>query len=106
LTRRLPPVQRIHASRGKHTRAQPVALLYEQGTVHHVGTFPKLEDELCSWVPGDDSPNRLDALVWAITELMVGAVEVTVHKPKPITNRWAEAGSLTPTRRGANRWQP
>lgn len=67
-----PPVRRIHASRGKHTRAQPIAMLYEQGKVHHVGTFPTLEDELCSWTPGDASPNRLDALVWAITELELG----------------------------------
>lgn len=67
-----PPVKRIHASRGKHTRAQPVAMLYEQGKVHHVGALPKLEDELCSWMPGMDSPNRLDALVWALTELMLG----------------------------------
>lgn len=66
-----PPVKRIHASRGKHTRAQPVALLYEQGKVHHVGALPKLEDELCSWVVGDASPNRLDALVWALTELQI-----------------------------------
>jgi phage terminase large subunit-like protein len=67
-----PPVKRIHASRGKHTRAQPVAMLYEQGKVHHVGTFAALEDELCTWVPGMASPNRLDALVWALTEVMIG----------------------------------
>jgi phage terminase large subunit-like protein len=70
-----PPVKRIHASRGKHTRAQPVAMLYEQGKVHHVGTFGPLEDELCTWVPGMASPNRLDALVWAITELLIGTSE-------------------------------
>jgi phage terminase large subunit-like protein len=70
--RNAPPVKRIHASRGKHTRAEPVAALYEQGKVHHVGTFAKLEDEQCSWLPGMASPNRMDALVWAITELMIG----------------------------------
>lgn len=70
-----PPVKRIHASRGKHTRAQPVSMLYEQCRIHHVGVFPKLEDEMCSWVPGDDSPNRLDALVWAITELFLSVPE-------------------------------
>lgn len=64
-----PPVRRIHASRGKHTRAEPVSTLYEQGKVHHVGTFARLEDELCSWLVGMDSPNRMDALVWAVTEL-------------------------------------
>lgn len=67
-----PYVKLIHASRGKHTRAQPVASLYEQGMIHHVGAFAALEDELCSWVPGDESPNRLDALVWAVTELPIG----------------------------------
>jgi phage terminase large subunit-like protein len=97
-----PPVKRIHASRGKRTRAEPIAMLYEQGKVHHVGAFPKLEDELCSWVPGDDSPNRLDALVWAITELLIGSVEVTVHKAKPVPNRWAEVSG--PPARGS-RWK-
>lgn len=61
----------VHASRGKQTRAEPIAALYEQGRVHHVGTLPELENQLCQWVPGDKSPDRLDALVWAITELML-----------------------------------
>lgn len=64
-----PPVKRIHASRGKQTRAQPVAMLYEQGKVHHIGAFPKLEDEMCTWLPDMASPNRMDALVWMLTEL-------------------------------------
>lgn len=63
-------VKRVHASRGKATRAEPVAAVSEQGRDHHVGNFPALEDELCLWVPGDASPNRLDAKVWAVTELM------------------------------------
>ncbi len=67
-----PPVKRIHASRGKHTRAEPISMLSQQGMIHHVGAFPKLEDELCSWVVGMDSPNRLDAYVWLFTELMLG----------------------------------
>ena len=67
------PVRLVHASRGKQTRAQPVAALYEQGRGHHVGSFPALEDEMCLWVPGDPSPNRMDALVWAATYLMVNA---------------------------------
>jgi phage terminase large subunit-like protein len=62
----------IHASRGKLTRAEPVQKLYEDGQVHHVGTFVALERELCRWRPGDPSPNRLDADVWALTELMLG----------------------------------
>jgi len=69
-----PPVKRIHASRGKVTRAEPVSTLYEQHKVHHVGTFQKLEDELCSWLTGMASPNRLDALVWTVTELLVGSL--------------------------------
>lgn len=63
----------VHASRGKVTRAEPVATLDEQGRVHHVGAFPTMEDQLCEWDPaaGMPSPDRLDARVWAITELMV-----------------------------------
>lgn len=64
------PVKLVHASRGKATRAEPVAAISEQGRDHHVGAFPKLEDELCLWMPGDASPNRLDAKVWMITELL------------------------------------
>lgn len=62
-------VKLVTASRGKATRAEPIAAIAEQGRDHHVGTFPALEDELCLWTPGDNSPNRLDAKVWALTEL-------------------------------------
>jgi predicted phage terminase large subunit-like protein len=65
------PITRVHASRGKQTRAEPVAALYEQGRVHHVGNLPDLEEQLVSWVPGENSPDRLDALVHALTNLMV-----------------------------------
>lgn len=67
------PYKSVHASRGKRTRAEPVAALYEQGKVHHVGSFPELEDQLCTWdaSTNEDSPDRLDALVWAFTELML-----------------------------------
>jgi phage terminase large subunit-like protein len=63
----------VWASRGKYTRAEPVSSLYEQGKVHHVGLFPLLEDQMCQWEPltGQKSPDRLDALVWALTELML-----------------------------------
>lgn len=64
------PVKLVHASRGKATRAEPIAAIAEQGRDHHIGTFPALEDELCLWQPGDASPNRLDAKVWALTDLM------------------------------------
>lgn len=63
------PLRAIHASLGKHTRAEPIAALYEQGRVSHVGTFSALEDEMCEWEPGAASPNRMDALVYALTEL-------------------------------------
>lgn len=62
----------VRASRGKAVRAEPVAALFEQRRVFLAGVFPELEEELSSWEPGADSPHRLDALVWAITELMLG----------------------------------
>lgn len=62
--------RQVRATRGKHTRAEPISALYEQGRVHHVGMFAELEDQMCTWVPGEDSPDRMDALVWALTELM------------------------------------
>ncbi len=66
------PVRLVHATRGKKTRAEPIAAMYEQHRVHHVGILGALEDQLCSWVPDvSASPDRLDALVWALTELMV-----------------------------------
>lgn len=67
------PVRMVSASRGKRLRAEPVAALDEQGKVHHVGAFQALEDQLCEWVPdsGDPSPDRLDARVWALTELCI-----------------------------------
>lgn len=68
------PIQTVWASRGKRTRAEPVSALYEQGKIHHVGTFPELETQMCEWLPGEDSPDRMDALVWAFTELLVGGM--------------------------------
>ena len=65
------PVRLVNASRDKHTRAEPVAAQYEQGRIHHVGSFSALEDEMCLWLPGDPSPNRMDPLVWVLTELML-----------------------------------
>lgn len=64
-------VRTVRASKGKEVRAEPIAALYEQGRVHHLGMFGPLEDQLCGWVPGDKSPDRLDALVWALTDLML-----------------------------------
>lgn len=61
----------VQATRGKAIRAEPIAALYEQGRVHHVGKFDDMEGEMCNWLPGIGmrSPNRLDALVWALTEV-------------------------------------
>lgn len=100
----------VHASRGKVTRAEPVAALYEQGRVHHVGTFGALEDQMCDYNPATTtkSPDRMDALVWAIWELgegsgILGVVEYgkreqeAVNKlkqsvlQKPATNDQTEA---------------
>jgi phage terminase large subunit-like protein len=63
----------VVATRGKAVRAEPVVALYERWRVYHVGEFGELEDEMCNWVPdsGMPSPNRVDALVWALTELMI-----------------------------------
>jgi len=67
----------VTASRGKVARAEPVAALYEQGLVHHVGTFPELEDQMCAFTAPFDraragfSPGRVDALVWALTDLVL-----------------------------------
>jgi phage terminase large subunit-like protein len=76
------PVRVISASRGKQRRAEPIAALYEQGMVHHVGTFGPLEDQMCTWLPPDPldprrsrnqpSPDRMDALVWVLSWLMLG----------------------------------
>ena len=67
------PVTTVWASRGKITRAEPVSALYEKGIVHHVGNFPDMEEQMCSYVPGAASPDRMDALVWALSDLMVTA---------------------------------
>jgi phage terminase large subunit-like protein len=71
----LVPFKAVHASRGKVVRAEPIAALYEQRRVHHVGNFGVLEDQLCAFTSDFDrsrngySPDRVDALVWALTEL-------------------------------------
>ena len=69
------PVKSVRASRGKYARAEPIALIYEQGRVRHVGAMPALEDEMADFGPGGltsgRSPDRLDALVWALSELLL-----------------------------------
>lgn len=92
----------VHASRGKVVRAEPVAALYEKGMVHHIGTFPVLEDQMTSFTTDFDrkgmgySPDRVDALVWAFTELMVGGSSVVfvaserdvIVPPIPLPDHW------------------
>lgn len=65
------PIRLVWAAQGKRPRAEPVSALYEQGRVHHIEPLPELENEMTAWVPGEDSPSRMDALVWAITDLML-----------------------------------
>lgn len=73
----------VRASRGKAVRAEPIAALYEQGRVHHVGYFPLLEEQMCSWSPqsGGKSPDRMDALVWAVTDLIVDPEQTRTLTP-------------------------
>ena len=63
----------VRASKGKVTRAEPIAALYEQKRIYHVKPLEKLEDEMCNWSPAfsSTSPDRVDALVWALTELFI-----------------------------------
>ena len=79
------PVRTIHAKRGKVLRAEPVAVLYEQGRVSHVGALAKLEDQLTTWdaATAKASPDRLDALVYAVTELM-GAPPADTSPPRRV----------------------
>lgn len=72
----------VHATRGKIIRAEPIGALYEQGKIHHVGNFPALEDQMTTYDPAisKKSPDRMDALVWAMTDLMLHqAAEPSVH---------------------------
>lgn len=76
----------VRASRGKAVRAEPIVARYEKGIIHHVGEFLIMEDEMVNWVPGESnySPNRIDALVWALTELFI---------PQPDSSRFRFAGA-------------
>ena len=82
------PLLAVDSKHGKKTRAEPVAMRYEQGRVHHVGRFPDLETQLIEWDPliAKDSPDRLDALVHAVRHLMAGEKrETRIHTP---TSMW------------------
>ena len=89
------PVELVHASRGKATRAEPVAAIYEQSRAHHIGVFGLLEDEMALWTPGDASPNRMDALVWAYTKLIETEPPLTSADLRAIEIPEMEAVSIT-----------
>lgn len=76
----------VHASRGKHVRAEPISALYEQGRIRHAGYFPELEEELAAMTVngyiGTGSPNRADAVIWGLTELFSGIVQPTGKNKK------------------------
>lgn len=78
------PIRRVRATKGKHVRAEPVASLYEQGRISHVGSFPELEDQMCEFTQegyqGEGSPDRADALVWCLSDIFGRIIH---HKDKP-----------------------
>jgi predicted phage terminase large subunit-like protein len=90
------PFRAVHASRGKVIRAEPISALYEQGKIHHVGTFAELEDQMCTFTSDFDrsrsgySPDRLDAMVWAFSELML-----KVEAPQPVFGTYSQTGMGT-----------
>ena len=91
------PIVTVHASRGKVTRAEPIAALYEQGRVSHVGAFPQLEDQMVVFTPfgieGGTTADRVDALCWAVTHLFPSIVYHTDKKAvtKVKEDRWRRA---------------
>jgi phage terminase large subunit-like protein len=92
------PVKMAVASRGKQVRAEPIAALFEQHRAHLVGSFPELEDQLCTWDPAETgpSPDRLDALVWACTELSARPpMQITPSAIETMT-RGSERPTLSP----------
>lgn len=90
------PYRKVTATRGKKVRAEPASALYEQGRVHHLGVFAELEQELETWTPDARwSPNRLDALVWGLTELkLVGAASQMLVPQGQVPRRVQTAHSM------------
>ena len=83
--RRMPRIKTVTATRGKVTRAEPFVALYERGRIYHIGQLARLEDQMCSWVPGETrkSPDRMDALVWALTDLFPAHGQFRAVPTKP-----------------------
>jgi hypothetical protein len=101
----------VFASKGKYVRAEPCSAAYEQGRVHHVGSFPILEDQMCGFTAdlnrSSGSPDRVDSLVWCLTELMIEhnsfdhnmAVLRVLYdngQPAPSGDQWIDQGILKP----------
>jgi phage terminase large subunit-like protein len=88
------PIIEVRATRGKHVRAEPISALYSLGRVSHVGTFETLEDQMCQMTAdgyqGDGSPDHVDALVWAFTELFPAMT--TQHSEPVLVPRFHSAG--------------
>jgi phage terminase large subunit-like protein len=98
------PVKLVTASRGKVQRAEPIAALYEQHRVHHVGPFPTLEDQMTTWTPVDGtSPDRMDALVWALSELLDGMGGQGAAYLEAMKDRLASEGVEVPV--SARNWR-
>ena len=104
------PIGLVHASRGKIVRAEPISQLYERGLVHHVGHFPEIEDQLVSFTTsgyqGMHSPDRADAVVWAVTELFPGITQKDRNKPwtpPSVVTRPRSASAYNRTKRYATR---
>lgn len=81
------PIREVTSRRGKVIRAEPIAALYERGQVHHVGVHHDLETQLCGWTPGDESPDRLDALVHALTALAKNLAPSSIAVPSQLQSR-------------------
>ena len=92
------PIIEVRATRGKHVRAEPISALYSLGRISHVGTFSDLEDQMCLMTAegyqGDGSPDRVDALVWAFTELF----------PTMIEPKYEDKSEFIPSFRAAGGW--
>lgn len=104
------PIKMVHASKSKLTRAEPVATAYERGKVRHLGVYETLEEQMCTYEAGDvNSPDRLDAMVWALTELVVGkqiavAMSMIDNELGTATSKWKETETSATSAPGTQIW--